>query len=124
MGDGFPGGVAVGFGGGEGVRVGVFVGLSGGLLVVVGVTLGVEVAGRGALVPLLCKTSKYCPNPDDEAHSTADSTEVPSPHSLKVVTSCQGSPEATMELTLEFQVVRSRPRRTASPFFQNPGLIA
>ena len=131
---------------GAGVAVRAGVGLGPGCVAVpigVGVGLGcipvwVGVGdGRGALVicdvgageggtplPLLWSTSRYCPMPDDDAHSTADSTEVPSPHSLNVAISCQGSPEVTMERTFDVHLVRSRARRSASPFFQKPGLIA
>ena len=59
----------------------------------------------------------YAPYGLGDAHSSADSTEVPSPHSLNVVTSCHGAFEATMDLMLSVQRVRSRVRRGAdSPF--------
>src|ERR1700720_2957520 len=63
-------------------------------VVVVGVVVG---GGEGAgLPPTAARTaSRYVPRPEDDCHSVADSTLVPSPHSLKVVTSCHGSRDAT-----------------------------
>jgi hypothetical protein len=79
--------------------------------------------GEGS-TPLLCSASTNVPSPDPEFHAVASSTDVPSPHSLKVVTSCQGAPDATMSRTFWFQVVASRARRGAvSDFFQKPGLM-
>ena len=46
-----------------------------------------------------------------DAHSDAGSTDVPSPHSLKVVISCQGSADATMSRMFCPQRAASRPSR-------------
>ena len=55
------------------------------------------------------------------AHSVADSTEVPSPHSFHVVTSCQRLPEATIAATLLAKRAGSRTRRGLSSGRQKPG---
>ena len=90
---------------------GVSVGFGGfGVAVTVGV-IGVESSAD----PSLCNASRYAPYPDELLHSVADSTAVPSPHSLKEVTSWKNAFEATMLRILEFQRVRSRDNRSFSP---------
>ena len=64
------------------------------------------------------------PYPEAELHSSADSTAVPSPHSLNVVTSWNWAVDDAMAATWFCQRARSRVKRGAvSPFFQKPGEI-
>jgi len=71
-----------------------------------------------------CNTSRYEPYPEAELHPSADSTAVPSPHSLNVVTSWNCALDDAIAATWFFQRDRSRVSRgVASPFYQNPGEI-
>ena len=113
-------GAAVGLEVGNGVGDGVVKAVGDG--VVKGVGNGVEVGvgvGLGVADGTPPSASRYaCPN------SVAGSIEVPSPHSLKVVTNCHGSPEAIIAATFARQRVRSRVRRgLASSIRQKPGLM-
>src|SRR5919198_1212018 len=94
-----------------------------GLRAVAEVAVEAEVAG-GEPAPSLWSVSRYAPNPLDVDHSFALSAAVPSPHSLKVVTSCHGAFDATMSRTFCDQRARSRVKRGLdSSAFQKPGLI-
>ena len=63
------------------------------------------------------------PYPDGEDHSPADSTAVPSPHSLNVVISWNCAVDDAIAATWFAQRAGSRVNRAVSPFFQNPGEI-
>src|SRR5919108_3214802 len=68
--------------------------------------VGGEVFAGGADVvapPFACNASRYV-----EPQSVDDSTAVPSPHSLNVVTSCHGAFDATMSRTFCAHRVASR----------------
>jgi hypothetical protein len=84
------------------------------LVVVVGATVvGAEVVGGGVAPPSSWSASRYAPYPDAVDHSSADSTLVPSPHSLNVVTNWNRAPDATMSRTFCRHRATSRTNRTA-----------
>src|SRR5919112_4091157 len=85
----------------------------GGVVADGGAVGGAGVDGDSPPVPSLCSTSRYAPKPDGVANSSALSTPVPSPHSLKVVTSWKGAFDATRSRTFWFHRARSRARRAA-----------
>jgi len=97
----------------------------GALAVLVGAGDGLLDVGEGLeLTGSPCRMSRYVPYLDDDAHSLADSTAVPSPHSLNVVISWNCAPDEAIAATWFDQREGSRVSRgDASPFFQNPGEI-
>lgn len=104
---------------GDGVGAAVGTSVGGAVGVAVGVAVGAGVGAAVGTGPPLRMLRKALP------YLVVLSTPVPSPHSLKVVISCQGSPEAFMATTFAAQRVRSRARTgLVSVRFQNPGLIA
>src|SRR5436190_3751087 len=71
-----------------------------------------------------CSTSMYEPLPECEAHSFALSTAVPSPHSLKLRTSCHVACEATESCTSRVHRPTSRATRGCDSLrLKKPGLI-
>src|SRR5215210_3323877 len=75
---------------------------------------GVVSGGVDDPCPLSCSTSRYVPYPEAVAQLVAPSTGVPSPHSLKVVTSWKGAFDAIMSRTFWPHRVKSRARRGAA----------
>ena len=66
--------------------------------------------------------SRYWPIRDADAHAVAGSTLVPSPHSLKEVTSCHRAPDETCLARSDLKRLRSRLKRGVDSLnFKKPG---